>query len=529
MPSLADLPELVGFFSYSRQDDEDSKGTLSELRDRIERELRGQLGRSRSQFRLWQDKEAISPGTLWESEIKTAINQSTFFIPIVTPTAVNSSQCKTEFESFLERESALGRADLIFPILYIRVPALDSEEHWRSHPVLNVIGIRQYVDWRALRHLDVNSTEVKKQVEWFCDKIAATLHQPWISPEERAAKQNTIIRTSDEKNGQEAQSRYVQSGRRAAEAHALQRVTYGTNRQEYETRHQIEERSLRTDQVLQRATEADSSRRSRPPATKDATPQADQASAIHPFKARGLAITLGALFCLGIVSTSAMVWYQLASRTSVSPAAAPPPSPSPAPQPSPSPSPAPSPSPSAAPSPSPPPVTPPSPSGSPICGAQAVQKQIIDIVNGGVGREWGLPSKPLPLFAFEDMGLEKGIRKCATRWSDVKIEYDVAANGTVRITGLYADTSTSPSAPPPSRSGPPTCDTQAVQKQIIDIVKGGVGAEWGLASKPLPLFAFEDKGVEKSVRKCLTRWSDVKIEYDVAANGSVRITGLYRA
>ncbi len=97
MSSLADLPELIGFFSYSRQDDEDSKATLSELRDRIERELRGQLGRSKSNFRLWQDKEAISPGRLWEAEIKSAIGQSIFFIPIVTPTAVNSSQCKIEF------------------------------------------------------------------------------------------------------------------------------------------------------------------------------------------------------------------------------------------------------------------------------------------------------------------------------------------------------------------------------------------------------------------------------------------------
>ena len=47
MSSLAALQtELVGFFSYSRQDDLDSDGTLSALRDRIQRELRGQLGRS---------------------------------------------------------------------------------------------------------------------------------------------------------------------------------------------------------------------------------------------------------------------------------------------------------------------------------------------------------------------------------------------------------------------------------------------------------------------------------------------------
>src|SRR6266436_6408302 len=107
MPSLADHQELVGFFSYSRDDDEDSQGALSALRDRIQRELRGQLGRSPREFRLWQDKEAIAPGTLWEAEIKTAIEQAVFFIPIVTPTGVRSSFCRIEFEAFLAREQAL--------------------------------------------------------------------------------------------------------------------------------------------------------------------------------------------------------------------------------------------------------------------------------------------------------------------------------------------------------------------------------------------------------------------------------------
>ena len=55
MSSLADLPELVGFFSYSREDDEAFKGSLSALRDAIQRELSAQLGRSKRTFRLWQD------------------------------------------------------------------------------------------------------------------------------------------------------------------------------------------------------------------------------------------------------------------------------------------------------------------------------------------------------------------------------------------------------------------------------------------------------------------------------------------
>jgi hypothetical protein len=117
MSCLDDLPELVGFFSYSREDDEGSRGALSALRESIQHELRAQLGRSTRKFRLWQDKEAIAVGQLWEAEIKTAIRQSVFLIPIITPTAVKSPYCKFELDAFLAREAELGRADLVFPIL----------------------------------------------------------------------------------------------------------------------------------------------------------------------------------------------------------------------------------------------------------------------------------------------------------------------------------------------------------------------------------------------------------------------------
>src|SRR5262249_16107367 len=126
MSPFSDLPELVGFFSYSREDDEDSHGALSALRERIQRELSGQLGRSMKTFRLWQDKEAITAGKLWEAELKMAVGQAVFFIPIVTPTAVRSQYCRFEFDAFLAREAELGRDDLVFPILYIKVPELDD-------------------------------------------------------------------------------------------------------------------------------------------------------------------------------------------------------------------------------------------------------------------------------------------------------------------------------------------------------------------------------------------------------------------
>jgi len=206
MSSLADAPDLVGFFSYSREDDEGSGGKLSNLRERIQEELRGQLGRTKKDFKLWQDKRAIAHGELWDDGIRTAIAESVFFIPIVTPTAVRSYHCKFEFDSFLAREKALGRSNLVFPILYISVPAL-TEDRWRQDPLLSIIGSRQYEDWRTLRHLDAFSTEVALRVERFCANICRALQQEWLSPEERRQAEARRVAEAERSRQQEIEIR----------------------------------------------------------------------------------------------------------------------------------------------------------------------------------------------------------------------------------------------------------------------------------------------------------------------------------
>src|SRR5262245_29622335 len=197
MFSLADAPDLVGFFSYSREDDEGSKGKLSRLRECIQEELRSQLGRTKADFKLWQDKFAIAHGELGEDRIKSAVAESVFFIPIITPTAVRSRYCKFEFDSFLAREKELGRDNLIFPILYIPVPA-PTDDRWRQDPLLTVICSRQYEDLQNLRHLDASSSEVLAlRVITFCANISKALQQPWLSPEER--REAEAQRLTDEK------------------------------------------------------------------------------------------------------------------------------------------------------------------------------------------------------------------------------------------------------------------------------------------------------------------------------------------
>jgi WD40 repeat protein len=174
---------ILGFFSYSREDDRGDRGALSTLRQVIQSELSAQLGRSLKSCRIWQDQAAIPVGTEWENQIKLGISQSVFFVPIITPRVVRSERCAFEFEAFLARERELGRDDLVFPFLYIDVPELDDESIWRTDPVLSVVGARQYFDGRDLRFKPI--AEARASIGQFCRNIANAIRKEWETPEEQ--------------------------------------------------------------------------------------------------------------------------------------------------------------------------------------------------------------------------------------------------------------------------------------------------------------------------------------------------------
>ena len=223
------------------------------MRERIQGELRSQLGRSTRTFRLWQDKEAIAAGKLWQAEIKAAVAQSVFFIPIITPTVVNSEYCYFELEEFLGREAALGRNDLVFPILYIKVPELDDSNRTQTDPVLSIIAKRQFEDWRELRHLDVTSTNVKYAIERYCTHISNALRRTWVSPDERRAQEEiaAVERAEAERKRHEAEAerREKEAQNKAAAAQAREYAVQELRRREAEAEHQRAERLRLQDEV----------------------------------------------------------------------------------------------------------------------------------------------------------------------------------------------------------------------------------------------------------------------------------------
>jgi hypothetical protein len=140
------------------------------------------------------------------------------FIPILTPSYITSTWCRTELERFLQREQHLGRADLIIPIYYQTVRGLE-EARASAHatqaaadPLVRVLAPRLAADWRDLRALALDSREVRIAVERIAGRIIEVLEELQAAPPPPAIPAEQLVappgtsgnaseRTSEQRSG----------------------------------------------------------------------------------------------------------------------------------------------------------------------------------------------------------------------------------------------------------------------------------------------------------------------------------------
>ena len=164
------MRQPVAFLSYVRSDDEHDSGKITELRKRIEGEVRIQTG---EKFDIFQDRNDLLWGQNWKERIEENLLEVTYLMPIITPSFFKSEMCKKEFEIFLTRERALGENQLILPIYYISAKELESGGNIRGDIVAETIKARNWADWRYLRLEDVSSIETRKAIAKIATDIAA--------------------------------------------------------------------------------------------------------------------------------------------------------------------------------------------------------------------------------------------------------------------------------------------------------------------------------------------------------------------
>ncbi|MFG2284966.1 toll/interleukin-1 receptor domain-containing protein [Streptomyces sp. NPDC048595] len=162
--------EPVGFWSYTRRDDEIERGKIKRLVDLISDEFEIMTGR---ELHIFFDKQDISWGEEWRSRIDSAIIGTTFMIAIITPRFLRSQECRREVITFSSHASSRGLDDLLLPILYSGPPALLEENH--DDEVAALIKRRNYVDWTHLRLEDEGSPEYRRAVHGLAQRLAEIL------------------------------------------------------------------------------------------------------------------------------------------------------------------------------------------------------------------------------------------------------------------------------------------------------------------------------------------------------------------
>ncbi|MFB7776578.1 toll/interleukin-1 receptor domain-containing protein [Streptomyces bauhiniae] len=178
--------EPVGFWSYTRRDDEIERGRIKRLVDLIADEFEIMAGR---ELHIFFDKDDISWGEEWRSRIDSAIMGTTFMIAIITPRFLKSQECRREVITFSSHASSRGLDDLLLPILYSGSSGLLDDS--QDDEVSALIRRRNYVDWRHLRLEDEGSPAYRRAVHQLAERLAEILDRS--SELEPTAQEEALI------------------------------------------------------------------------------------------------------------------------------------------------------------------------------------------------------------------------------------------------------------------------------------------------------------------------------------------------
>ncbi|WP_157183590.1 TIR domain-containing protein [Nocardia takedensis] len=153
-----------GFWSYVRNDDSDSNGHITRISERVISEFRMQTG---SELEIFLDRKKIEWGDAWNEKIDTSIHGTTFFIPIITPSYLQSQACREEFLKFWSKSKSSNLHELILPIIYTEVtldPMSDDE-------IIRILSGLQHEDWTELRLEDENSSAYRRGVNRLATRL----------------------------------------------------------------------------------------------------------------------------------------------------------------------------------------------------------------------------------------------------------------------------------------------------------------------------------------------------------------------
>lgn len=155
-----------GFWSYVHADDEAEHGRISGLARDVKDQYEMLTG---EEISLFLDIDELRWGEIWRDKIYSNLASVAFFIPVLTPRYFMSPECRRELQFFAGHATELGIKELILPLYYVNVPAI--EDKTTADGLIELVCTFQREDWRNLRFLDVTSERYRRGAAKLADRL----------------------------------------------------------------------------------------------------------------------------------------------------------------------------------------------------------------------------------------------------------------------------------------------------------------------------------------------------------------------
>lgn len=133
------------FWSYAKDDDRRLSGYVIRLAERLSDEYSVCSGKD---MQVLVDRGGIEWGDAWHQRIDSASVSPPFFLPIITPTYIQSAECRREFLAFSASAKSGGFTHMLIPIVLISPADLREDS---TDEVVATLAQMQYFDWTSLR------------------------------------------------------------------------------------------------------------------------------------------------------------------------------------------------------------------------------------------------------------------------------------------------------------------------------------------------------------------------------------------
>lgn len=169
------------FLSYAHSDDEREGGRIKRIAEKIGSEYEFLTG---TEITIFVDSAEIKWGQDFRDRLDEALQETTFFIPVLTPTYFIREECRKEMMRFVTSAQSLGLQQLLMSIRY--TPVSDMVED--SPDELKAIAARmQFESWDDVRLLEEDSTIYRTRINRLASRLVELTRELEVKPVDLSA------------------------------------------------------------------------------------------------------------------------------------------------------------------------------------------------------------------------------------------------------------------------------------------------------------------------------------------------------